>query len=287
MSDIDYNAVDMALDEYNNDFIDTLTKAALTTYVFSSIFAYGKLIKKKVIPNILYGAISRKDIDTLSAMKEPAFTSEHIEALKPIVEEEAPVKYVNKYQEELMKGGRTVAIAQWSPPDDQGVRNYLGYEKRWVPWLEQKTTAEKRTVYTAITSGKPRDEIAKDLEVVFGQRKNYNDMVARTEVLNNSRIIQNNTWKNEGISKFLYVCSLQPGSPCDDLCAPLCGQIFDADNLPFGGEGSHVNCRCSLSPITTDVMPQKWEDLPVAESSLYYRDIAAEPALAARIDKFT
>jgi len=287
MTDIDYNAIDMALDEYNNDFIDTLTSAALTTYVFSSIFAYGKLIKKKVIPNILYGAISRKDIAALSAMKEPAFTSEHIEALKPLVIEEAPAKYVNKYQEELMKGGRTVAVGQWSAPDDQGVRNYLGYEKKWVPWLEQKTTADKELVYSTITSGKPRDEIAKDLEAVFGHRQNYNNMVARTEVLNNSRIIQNNTWKYEGIQKFLYVCSSQPGSPCEDLCAQFCGQIFDANDLPFDGELAHNNCLCSYSAIVSDITPQKWEDLPVAESSQYFKDIQQDNAMANKIDKFT
>jgi SPP1 gp7 family putative phage head morphogenesis protein len=287
MNDIDYSAVDSAIEDYNSNFIDILTTAATSTYVLSSIFAYAKLLKKKVVPARVYDALPRKEIDALLKTQIPAFTKEHVLALKPFVEDDAPVQYVNKYKDELMKGGRTIAIGQWSEPDSQGVKTYLGYEKRWVPWLEQKTTAEKELIYATLTSGKDRVEIAKDLEVVFDQRQNYNNLVARTETLNNSRIITNGAWKREGIDKFLYVCSSQPGSPCIDLCSPFCGQIFSADNLPFDGELTHPNCRCSYSAIVSDIRPQEWENLPAAESSQFYKDIVGEDKIGNLIARYT
>lgn len=273
MSEIDYYKVESAIEEYNSNFIDALVESAGSVFIFSSIFAYAKLIKRKIVPELIYDTIPRAEIDELLKVKAPRFSKSQIDALVPVLKDIAPESYTDKYRDELMKGGRTIAIGKWSEPDDLGQRNYLGYEKRWVPWLKQKTEADRELIYSTLTSGKGRDEIAKDLETVFGQRRVYNNLVARTETLNNARIITNDRWKKEGIKKFLYVCSSQPGSPCEDLCAQFCGNIYDIDNLPFGGELSHANCRCSYSALVSDYTPQSWSDLPVAESSDYFRDV--------------
>jgi SPP1 gp7 family putative phage head morphogenesis protein len=273
MSDYDRDAVAIAIDDYDERFTNTLVSVAELTFVFASLFAFGKAIKKKVIPNQVQQALNRKEISTILSQKVPAFTQDHIEKLMPIVKEEAAPKFVNQYKADLMKGGRNINIGSWSPPDAEGVRTYLGYERKWVPWLDQFKASEREQIYGALTSGKPREEIVKDLNTYFDNRESYSELVARTEVLNNSRIIQKNRWGEEGITKFMWICSSQPNSPCEELCAEFCGNIYTADDLPMGGELCHANCMCSVSAVVEDIQPESWDDLEPAQSSQFAKDL--------------
>lgn len=283
--DIDFSAISLALDNYDSDYIDVLTESAINTYIFSSLFAYAKLLRKKIVPNRINELLPRNEIKSILEMEYPIFSSKQIDTLKPHITTDAKLNYVDKYRDELLKGGRTVAIGKWSEPNAEGVKTYLGYEKKWVPWLENKTTNEREYIYSVITSGKSRSDIAEDLKTVFNQRANHNELVARSEVLNNARIIQTDSWKREGITKFIYVCSSQPGSPCEDLCAPMCGQIFDAGELPMDGEIMHPHCMCSLMPITSDITPSSWNELEPAQSSQFYKDTIAEQSIGKTIEK--
>lgn len=280
---IDYDEIDFALNDYDANFTESLIKAAETTFVFSSLFAFGKALKRKIVPIQVSQVLSNQRVNALLKQKSPVFEPEDIDAIKPVVIEEAPVKFVDRYKKDLLAGGRNVNIVNWSLPDENGVKNYLGYETKWVNWLEQYKANQRELVYKTITSGKPIDEISKDLKTVFNQIDSYSDLVARTEVLNNSRIINQNRWTEMGIETFLWVCSSQENSPCEDLCGPMCGQIFTADEIPAGGELLHPQCRCSLSPIVSQHNVSKWEDLPIAESSNFMRDIRAQDRDISRI----
>jgi SPP1 gp7 family putative phage head morphogenesis protein len=270
---IDYDEVNFALDEYDQEFTESLIKAAETTFVFSSILAFGKALKRKIVPNQVAQVLSNQRVNALLKQKIPIFEPEDIERIKPVVIEEAPLKFTDRYKKDLLAGGRNVNIANWSAPDEMGVKNYIGYETKWVNWLDQYKANQRELVYKTITSGKPIAEISDELKKVFQQRDSYSDMVARTEVLNNSRIVNQNRWKEMGGEKYMWVCSSQPNSPCLDLCAPFCGQIFTSDEIPADGELLHPQCRCSLSAITADSTPGYWKDLEPAQSSDYAKDI--------------
>ncbi len=273
---IDYDEINLALDDYDAEFTESLIKAAETTFVFSSILAFGKALKRKIVPTQVAQVLSNQRVNALLKQKIPIFDIDDIDAIKPVVIEEAPLKFTDRYKKDLLAGGRNVNIANWSAPDANGVKNYLGYETKWVNWLDQYKANQRELIYNTITSGKPIAEISEELKKVFQQRGSYSDMVARTEVLNNSRIINQNRWAEMGIDKFLWVCSSQPGSPCEDLCGEFCGQIFSADDLPADGELLHPQCRCSLSAVTSDSTPGYWKDLEPAASSDYAKDLARD-----------
>lgn len=239
---IDYDEINLALDDYDNEFTQSLIKAAETTFVFSSILAFGKALKRKIVPNQVAQSLSNKRVNELLKQKIPIFDIDDIEAIKPVVIEEAPLKFTDRYKKDLLAGGRNVNIANWSAPNEAGKKTYLGYEKRWVPWLDQYKANQRELVYKTITSGKPIEQVSDELKKVFQQRDSYSDLVARTEVLNNSRIINQNRWAEMGIEKYLWVCSSQPNSPCEETCAEFCGQIFTLDDIPGGGELLHPNC---------------------------------------------
>jgi hypothetical protein len=270
---IDYDTVALALSAWETGFIDRLTKAAESTFIFSSILTIGSGLRKGIIADELY----ETGYNNLKSLNPEA-----ISALKPLMQEQAP-KFVDPYHEALLRGGRNVNIGIWGEPDARGVRPYNGYETKWVPWLEQYNAKQREEIYGILTSGDTIPNIKDQLGVVFQQRKNYAAMVAETEVLNNSAIVTVDRYDKLGINKFLWVCSSLPNSPCAQYCSSFCGNIYTKETLPAGGERIHPRCRCSVHPVIRETNAESWADLEPAASSDYAKDLSALKKLETKI----
>jgi len=272
---MDLNKVQQAIEEYDNGLFDDLIQIAEDTFVFGTILTISGMLRKKAIAQELY-ALGR-------AVIPKKLTPDDLDELDPIVRETANDKFVTDYKNNLLNGGRYVNKAILGNKGEDGIIPYLGYNREWVPWADQFKQSHREELYSILTSGKPISEIKADLQAHFDTLDNYTDLIARTEVLNNSEIIQHNKWVDEGFDKFLWVCSSQPNSPCVELCMQFCGQIYDKDNIPFGGELVHPRCRCSRHAVVSQHNASDWDDLPVAESSDFMRDIRAQATDASRI----
>ena len=272
---IDFDTVALALSAWESGFIDRLTKAAESTFIFSSILTIGSGLRKGVIADELYET-GYSNLKTLNP--------EAISALKPLMQEQAP-KFVDPYHDALLRGGRDVNIGSWGAPGADGVRPYLGYETKWIPWLEQYNTTQREEIYGVLTSGDTIPNIKDKLTPLFQQRKNYSAMVSETEVLNNSSIVTVDRYDKLGINKYLWVCSSQTNSPCAQYCSQFCGQIYTRETLPAGGERIHPRCKCSVHAITRETTVESWEDLEPAASSDYAKDLARDEQIKNAIEK--
>jgi len=198
MPKIDYSKVESAISDYNSDFKDALLDYAEETYVFSSILAINTALKKGVITPEVYNLNKERLLKADSKGKYPQLDAEDIDDLEPSIRKSAYDDFVSEYSDELDAGGRTVKVGNWSELGEGGVRTYRGFDEKFVPWLSQMVQDQKEDIYNTLNSGKSAAEIKADIDSVFQNRDNYNDMVARTEVLNNSEHIQNTKLKSEG-----------------------------------------------------------------------------------------
>lgn len=270
---VDYDAIALAISAWEIGIVDRLTNAAESVFIFSSILTIGSALKKGVIADELYET---------GYNKLKILNPEAISALKPLMMEQAP-KFVDPYHDDLLRGGRNVNIGNWGEPGADGVRPYLGYEKKWVPWLKQYNANQREEIYGILTSGDTIPNIKTKLGVVFNHRKNYAAMIAETEVLNNSAIVTVDRYDKLGINKYLWVCSSQVNSPCATYCSSFCGKIYTRENLPAGGERIHPRCKCSIHPITRETNAESWAQLEPAQSSDYARDLNALKKLENKI----
>lgn len=248
----DYDELSLALELWREGFIDGLVGVAAATYVATGVTtSLADVKKKRVIPYELIevGYKPGKKID-----------AEMIGELTEYFREKAP-KYTDPYKAELMKGGRTINIPSWGEKDADGVRPYQGYERKFVPWVDNYDRIQKESIYSTITSGKSKEEISADLQAQFQMRESYANLVAQTETYNNSAIIRRDRWTENGLDSFLWVCSDEPNSPCEDTCAEFCGQIFSRDELPNDGEILHPNCKCTYMAIVSDKGGEDWANL--------------------------
>jgi len=274
---MDIGKVQQAIQEYFIDITDDLVDIAEDTYVLASILASDKLLKR---------GIQSSEIQALTTKRKPTdkLSSDDILELDELARENSS-EFVDNYESELVNGGRTINVSEWGNRDENGVYSYNGYDSRFVPWYDQFKSGLQAELYPLLTSGKSKSDIKADIDDYFKDLDRYTDTVARTEVLNNHEKAIIQKYIDEGIEDFLWVCSSQQNSPCAEHCAQFCGKIYKKHELPNGGELIHVRCRCSKSPVVSQHNVKEWEDLPVAESSDYARDLRGEPRRAEQIIK--
>ena len=262
----DANAIYAALSAFEGKFVDILTQNAVNTFVYTSLGDITRNLKKGIVLDDLReaGMQNVKKIDKTN-----------VGELKEYLREQS-VPFVDSYRADLLNGGRYVNVGQWGAPDKDGVHPYLGYNRKWVPWLDQYNQSQREKISDIIQSGKPKDDIRDDLKKFFSERKNHANTVARTEVGNNAAIIRRDRWVKQGYRKFMWVCSVSTNSPCQVMCSQFCGKVYDVDNLPMNGEKAHTSCKCNLvavkgsdSDITngSTTNPMETEGYQVATSS--------------------
>lgn len=274
---MDIGKVQQAIQEYFIDITDDLVDIAEDTYVLASILASDKLLKR---------GIQSTEIKALTTKRKPTdkLSSDDISELDELTRENS-TEFVDNYESELVNGGRTINISEWGNRDENGVYSYKGYDSKFIPWYDQFKSGLPAELYPLLTSGKLNSDIKADIDDYFKDLDRYTDTVAMTEVLNNHEKAIIQKYIDEGIEDFLWVCSSQPNSPCAEHCASFCGKIYKKHELPNGGELIHVRCKCSKSPVVSQHNIKEWEDLPVAESSDYARDLRGEPRRAEQIIK--
>lgn len=248
----DYDLISGALKSWYYNFVGELVLSAKNTYVATSIAADSLALKR-------HGIVS-DELRELGFEKAKKIDAPMLKEMKDLYSEKSR-EFTDPYKADLMNGGRFVNIGKWGDLNDDKFREYEGYERKWVPWLENYDKTQREAIYGIVTSGKSKEEIAEELERNFNMRKNYAQMVARTESYNNSAIIKRDRWDKAGYEFFKWICSHSTNSPCLILCAQFCGRTFHRSELPFNGELAHANCRCTTIPVLKDTIPDEWKNL--------------------------
>ena len=248
----DYDLISGALKSWYYNFVGELVLSAKNTYVATSIAADSLALKR-------HGIVS-DELRELGFEKAKKIDAPMLKEMKDLYSEKSR-EFTDPYKTDLMNGGRFVNIGKWGDLNDDKFREYEGYDRKWVPWLENYDKTQREAIYGIITSGKSKEEIAEELERNFAMRKNYAQLVARTESYNNAAIIKRERWDKAGYEFYKWICSGLSNSPCEYLCAQFCGRTFHRSELPFNGELSHPQCRCTTVPVLKDTIPDEWKNL--------------------------
>jgi SPP1 gp7 family putative phage head morphogenesis protein len=82
----------------------------------------------------------------------------------------------------------------------------------------------------------------------FKRQRDFRDVaetIARTESRRIYTEVGKAGMREAGIEKVRWLAASDP----DPICAPLAGQVYDINDVPFGGPPAHHNCRCALQPV--------------------------------------
>lgn len=139
-------------------------------------------------------------------------------------------------------------------------------------WLEsnysERVWKDKGLLLTAIDSellsgiaqGHNPRKIAEAMTDRFGLDYKNCERLARTEMLHTMNSATYNSYKEQGVEKYQFVCGFDE-STCPE-CGALDGQTFE---MKYAVEGVnypviHPNCRCSVTPVFEDEISELFND---------------------------
>ena len=257
-----YQELDLAMIANEERQIEILTTGAKIAFVAGTIGAINSLGKN--------GIIADEIIEIGAPHTFPVSKTVMPELIERVID--PAEKYAKKYQAELIQGGRYINKPILGDRNAvTGVRQYLGYNREWTPWFSEANTIQRQKMIGVVQAGEkiglwpamtqepelggtgyPEGSLADILhneigiDNITGNYKSRASTIARTETQNIRHIAAVERYKAAGIGGVTWICA---GGPCQEICSQFCGQTYKIEDLPFGGEKAHPNCRCDLKPV--------------------------------------
>ena len=270
---MDYDAleIDAALQDTQDQMIETLSAAALAVYIAESFNVLRYSLERGIVPNEAYQVLRTSDIaKIIEAPVKQKVTKALLSKTDEFTEIYSPPaqRYADTYKADLAMGGRTVRIGKWGEFDKAlGYKPYLGYEEKWAPWLSDFTTHSRREIYDIITDATAKGlwpdlreyyhgehpskqkyikgSLADELDDYFNKRKSQASMVARTETQHLRAMARKERHDALGYDKYKWLCGMDP---CD-MCIQFNGKEYTRADLPMDGDKVHPNCLCEVIAV--------------------------------------
>lgn len=102
----------------------------------------------------------------------------------------------------------------------------------------------KSAMDAGVISGKNPRDVALELEKKFGQANSDWERLARTEMATAAETAKTKEWAERKVEKVEF----DPSPDACPQCEGLAG-IYEIDEAPIPGYGTHPRCRCTLLPV--------------------------------------